>query len=96
MDKSKAFKNYAQEVKLANAEYTRQLDEDWSDVAQLLKFKVKNSDQQEYNEYKKDEVFDDILTRLKTESGIQKIQPIKQNLTDKEKALEKRQKLERL
>jgi len=44
MEKSKAFKFHAQEIKLANAEYTRQLDEDWNDVAKLLTFKVKDSD----------------------------------------------------
>lgn len=39
VEKSKAFKFHAQEIKEANREYTRQLDEDWNDVAALLTFK---------------------------------------------------------
>ena len=39
MEKSKAYKFYASEIKLANQEATRQLDEDWGEVAQLLNFK---------------------------------------------------------
>ena len=33
MEKSKAYKFYASEIKLANQEATRQLDEDWGEVA---------------------------------------------------------------
>lgn len=83
MEKSKAFKFYHQEIKMANAEYTRQLDDDWDDIADLLTFKNKNSDQVVPNTTEKDKEFDDLYTKLKTESGIQKIQPEAQNLTEK-------------
>ena len=86
MEKSKAFKFHAQEIRQANAEYTKELDNDWQDLAGLLKFKTRDSDQKENAMHKTDAVFDDILTRLKTESGIQKIQPVKLVLSDKEKA----------
>lgn len=33
MEKSKAYKFYASEIKLANQEATRQLDEEWGEVA---------------------------------------------------------------
>ena len=70
MEKSKAFKFHAQQVKEANAETTRQLDEDWNDVAALLKFKTKDSDVQANLTHKADEVFDDVLTKLKTTEGL--------------------------
>lgn len=95
MTKSKAYKLHAQEIKEATTEYTKQLDEDWGDVAALLKFKVKTSDQPS-SHIEADSVFDDILTRLKTESGIKKIIPTKMILSDKEKAQQKRQRLETL
>ena len=54
--KSKAYKLHHQEIKEANQEYTRQLDEDWKDVSTLLNFGKKQQ-----NVTKVDE-FDDILT----------------------------------
>lgn len=95
MTKSKAYKLHHQEIKEVTYQYTKQLDEDLGDVAALLKFKVKSSDQPT-DHIEGDTVFDDILTRLKTESGIKKIIPVKVNLTDKEKAQQKRQRLEAL
>lgn len=75
MEKSKAFKYHAQQVKEANQEYTKQLDDDWNDVAALLTFKQRDADQVIPDDARKDEGFDNLLTRLKTEGGIEKVQP---------------------
>ena len=83
MAKSKAYKFHAQEIKLASMEYTKQLDEEIGEIAGLLDFnkttKVQLTDE-------KLDVFDDVMARLKTESGIQKLVPAKQELSEKEKA----------
>ena len=44
VEKSKAYKLHHQEIKEANQEYTRQLDEEWNDVAALLTFKGRDID----------------------------------------------------
>ena len=90
MEKSKAYRFHAQEIKLANVEATRQLDEDWQDVAGLLNFKVRDSDQKLPIDAHTDSIFDDMYTKLKTEAGIMKIAPIQIQLTDKQKAALKR------
>ena len=93
MEKSKAYKFHAQEIKLAQQEYTRQLDDDIGELADLLDFnktaKVELKDQ-------KLDVFDDVMARLKTESGIQKLQAAKVELSEKEKAQARREKLLKL
>ena len=38
MEKSKAYKFHAQEIKLATMEQTKLLDEEWGEVAGLLNF----------------------------------------------------------
>jgi len=40
MEKSKAYKLHYQEIKQATEAETRNLDEEWGDVAQLLQFKT--------------------------------------------------------
>jgi hypothetical protein len=92
MKKSKAFKMYEQEVKAANLEYTRQLDDEWGDVAKLLNYKQKDIDTKTPVDTKNKD-FDDLYTRLKTEGGIKKIQPELMNLTEKQKAQKRREKL---
>jgi hypothetical protein len=58
-------------------DYTRQLDEGWNDVAALLDFKVKDRDQKAMADHKADDVFDTVLTTLKTTEGLKKVVPIK-------------------
>lgn len=89
MEKSKAYKLHHQEIKEATMEATKQLDEEWADVALLLNFNKKV----ERKEPK--DLFDDILTKLKTEN-ILKVQPQKLEVTEKQKAQARRERLEQL
>lgn len=74
-------------------EYTKQLDDDIGELAGLLDFnkstKVQVTDQ-------KLDVFDDVMAKLKTESGIKKLIPARQELSEKEKAQARREKLLKL
>jgi len=95
IEKSKAYKQHAQEIKMANQEYCKELDEEWNELAGLVTFKGGRVKQEPEAKPEAD-VFDDILTRLKTESGIKKIQPSKIVLSEKEKAQQRREKLEKM
>jgi hypothetical protein len=75
---------------------TKQLDDDWADVAALLQFKGRDEDKRLPEDALKDKMFDDVYTQLKTESGIKKIQPEAVVLTEKQKAQQRRAKLENL
>ena len=44
----------------------------------------------------KADVFDNILTQLKTEGGMKKVLPAKKVVSDKDRAQERREKLERM
>ena len=98
MQKAKAYKFHAQEIKQANREATRQLDEDWNDVAGLLNFdrvaKVDHRLRAKDDKANGTDVFDTVLTQLKTE-GVQRVEPIKP-LTEKDKAVSRREQLERM
>lgn len=82
MEKSKAFRYHSQQIKEANEIATRELDEEWNDVAALLTFRQKDNEALPADALK-DEQFDSVLARLKTESGIQKVQPQQVNLTER-------------
>lgn len=61
MEKSKAFKYHNQEIKEATVIATRELDEEWADVAGLLNF-GKKPDPLPQNKDGKADLFDDLLT----------------------------------
>jgi len=81
-------------------EFTRQLDEEWKDLAGLVPFKGegdgKAAHPRDVVRDTTDDVFDNILTQLKTEGGYKKAQPAKQVLSEKDKAQQRREKLEKM
>ena len=91
MEKSKAYKLHHQEIKEATYAYTKQLDEDFGEMAGLLDFSKKKADVTE----SKVDAYDDLLINLKQE-GVKKAIPMKQELSEKEKAQARREKLEKL
>lgn len=56
MEKSKAYRLHHQEIKEATFAYTKELDEEWKDVAGLLDFSRKK------NNNEKADAYDDLLT----------------------------------
>lgn len=81
-------------------EFTRQLDEEWKDLAGLVPFKGEGAGKaahpRDVVRDPTDDVFDNILTQLKTEGGYKKAQPAKQVLSEKDKAQQRREKLEKM
>lgn len=90
MEKSKAYRLHHQEIKEATFAYTKQLDEEWGDVSGLLDFSKKKTVPQI-----KADAYDDLLVEMKQE-GIKKAIPMKQELSEKERAQARREKLEKL
>jgi hypothetical protein len=64
MEKSKAYKMHHQEIKEATQAYTRELDDEFADVAGLLTFNDKKHVKTDPKE--KTDTFDSVLTKLKT------------------------------
>ena len=73
IEKSKAYKYHHQEIKEATQDFTRQLDEEWGDIAALLKFGGNSNKRSKINEPNtKPDEFDNVLTQLKCE-GMKKV-----------------------
>ena len=83
MEKSKAFRLHHQEIKEATTAYTKELNDEFKDVAGLLTFNDKKHIKSDPKE--KVDTFDNVLTKLKT-SGNAMAQPMKMELSEKEKA----------
>ena len=64
MEKSKAYKMHHQEIKEATQAYTRELDDEFADVAGLLTYDDKKHRKVDPKE--KTDTFDSVLTKLKT------------------------------
>jgi hypothetical protein len=94
MEKSKAYRLHHQEIKEATHAYTKELDDDWKDVSGLLNFS-KNAPRIPMPKDAKVDAYDDLLVQMKTE-GIKRAIPMKQELSEKEKAQVRREKLEKL
>lgn len=67
IEKSKAYKFYAQEIKLANMEATRELDDDFKDLTNLISFKGRGDGKAEHprdmaKTNEEADVFDNIIT----------------------------------
>mmetsp|Transcript_36848 Transcript_36848/g.56409 ORF Transcript_36848/g.56409 Transcript_36848/m.56409 type:complete len:304 (-) Transcript_36848:350-1261(-) len=97
MQKSKAFKLHHQEIKEATVAATKELDNDLAEVAGLLNFeKTKKVDLPlGVPRQHEDKTYDSLLTQLKTE-GATFATPAKKELTEKEKAQARRQRLEKM
>lgn len=94
MEKSKAYRLHHQEIKEATHAYTKELDDEWKEVSGLLDFS-KNKARIPMPTDQKVDAYDDLLTMMKTE-GIKRAIPMKQELSEKEKAQARREKLEKL
>jgi len=78
------------EIKVANEELREHLDEELGEILPLL---LVNKKKEEPETQKTKDSYEQIANELRT---MEKVAPIKKELTDKEKAKQRRQKLEEL